>query len=58
MATTMRAGEACIVPQGVIHPNGYLTTKPWGTQEFAILDPAGVCMTFYEPVAQRPAIHP
>ena len=44
--------------QGVIHPNGYLTTKPWGTQEFAILDPAGVCITFYEPVAQRPAIHP
>jgi uncharacterized glyoxalase superfamily protein PhnB len=43
--------------QGVIHPNGQLTTKPWGTQEFAILDPAGVCITFYEPVAQRPAMH-
>ena len=42
--------------QGVIHPNGQLTTKPWGTQEFAILDPAGVCITFYEPVAQRPAM--
>jgi len=41
---------------GVIHPNGQLTTKPWGTQEFAILDPAGVCTTFYEPVAQRPAM--
>jgi hypothetical protein len=44
--------------QGVIHPNGQLTMKPWGTQEFAILDPAGVCLTFYEPVAQRPAMHP
>ena len=43
--------------QGVIHPNGQLTTKPWGTQEFAILDPAGVCITFYEPVAQQPAVH-
>ena len=42
--------------QGVIHPNGQLATKPWGTQEFAILDPAGVCITFYEPVAQRPAM--
>jgi len=43
--------------QDVIHPNGALTTKPWGTQEFAILDPAGVCITFYEPIVQRPAIH-
>jgi uncharacterized glyoxalase superfamily protein PhnB len=42
--------------QGVIHPNGQLATKPWGTQEFAILDPAGVCITFYEPVAQRSAM--
>jgi hypothetical protein len=44
--------------QGVIHPNGPLAMQPWGTQEFTILDPAGVCITFYEPVAQRPAIHP
>ncbi len=34
---------------GMIHPNGKLQTKPWGTKEFAILDPAGVCITFYEP---------
>lgn len=33
---------------GVIHPNGKLQDKPWGTREFAILDPAGVCITFYE----------
>jgi len=38
--------------QGVIHPNGQLTMKPWGTQEFAILDPAGVCITFYERITQ------
>jgi len=36
--------------QGVVHPNGQLATKPWGTQEFAVLDPAGVCITFYEPL--------
>ena len=38
--------------QGVIHPNGQFEAKLWGTQEFAILDPTGVCITFYEPVAQ------
>jgi uncharacterized glyoxalase superfamily protein PhnB len=24
---------------GVVHPNGPLTDQPWGTREFAILDP-------------------
>ncbi len=38
--------------QGVIHPNGQLATKPWGTTEFAVLDPAGVCITFYEAVSR------
>ncbi len=33
----------------VVHPNGTLTVKPWGTKEFAILDPSGVCITFFEP---------
>lgn len=33
----------------MIHPNGKLQTKPWGAKEFAIIDPAGVCITFYEP---------
>jgi hypothetical protein len=36
----------------VIHPNGRLDEKPWGTKEFGVLDPTGVCITFYEPVAQ------
>ncbi|QLE57782.1 VOC family protein [Nostoc sp. TCL26-01] len=34
----------------MIHPNGILETKPWGMKEFVILDVAGVCITFYEPV--------
>lgn len=33
---------------GIIHPNGKLQMKPWGAKEFAILDLAGVCITFYE----------
>ncbi|GIK52023.1 MAG: hypothetical protein BroJett014_09960 [Planctomycetota bacterium] len=32
---------------GVIHPNGKLALKPWGTREFGVLDPAGVCVTFF-----------
>lgn len=39
--------------QEAIHPNGQMDTKPWGTQEFAVLDPAGVCITFYESVAPQ-----
>ena len=32
----------------MIHPNGKLETKPWGVNEFVVLDPMGVCLTFYE----------
>jgi uncharacterized glyoxalase superfamily protein PhnB len=31
---------------GVVHPNGPLETKPWGTREFGAIDPNGVCVTF------------
>lgn len=31
---------------GAVHPNGPLQTKPWGTTEFAAIDPNGVCVTF------------
>jgi uncharacterized glyoxalase superfamily protein PhnB len=31
----------------VIHPNGDLATKPWGTREVGVIDPTGVCLTFY-----------
>jgi uncharacterized glyoxalase superfamily protein PhnB len=33
---------------GSVHPNGPLQTKPWGTIEFAAIDPNGVCVTFQE----------
>ena len=32
----------------MIHPNGKLEKKPWGVNEFVVLDPMGVCITFYE----------
>ena len=37
-------------PSGAIHPNGLLEKKPWGITEFAILDDAGVCITFGEKI--------
>ncbi|MDF5722054.1 MAG: glyoxalase superfamily protein [Rhizonema sp. PD37] len=33
----------------IVRSNSQLETKPWGMKEFEILDPAGVCITFYEP---------
>lgn len=30
----------------VIHPNGALTVKPWGQQEFSLLDPDHNLLTF------------
>jgi DNA-binding transcriptional MerR regulator len=33
----------------VIHPNGPLQDKPWGTREFAVLDGHGNLITFFEP---------
>jgi hypothetical protein len=31
----------------MLHPNSsHVTTKPWGAQEFAILDKTGVCVIF------------
>lgn len=32
----------------IVHPKAPLQTKPWGTKEFAILDPDGNLVTFYE----------
>lgn len=32
----------------LIHPNGALEKKSWGSTDFTILDPNGVCITFYE----------
>lgn len=33
---------------GSVHPNGGLQKKPWGSTEFAAIDPGGVCVTFAE----------
>jgi len=33
---------------GIVHPNGALAERPWGTREFAILDPDGNCVTFHQ----------
>ncbi len=32
----------------IVHPNAPLASKPWGTKEFAILDPDGNLVTFFE----------
>jgi catechol 2,3-dioxygenase-like lactoylglutathione lyase family enzyme len=32
----------------IVHPNAPLTTKPWGSREFAILDPDRNLITFHE----------
>lgn len=37
--------------QGVIHPNGNLSLKPWGVREFSILDTDGNLLTFQEAAA-------
>jgi uncharacterized glyoxalase superfamily protein PhnB len=31
---------------GCVHPNGALGTRPWGTREFSVIDPSGVCIAF------------
>lgn len=33
---------------GAVHPNGPLTDQPWGSREFAILDPDHNLITLYE----------
>jgi len=33
---------------GLVHPNAPLEAKPWGTREFAVLDPDGNLVTFAE----------
>lgn len=33
---------------GIVHPNGPLATKPWGSLEFSVLDEDGNLLTFHE----------
>jgi uncharacterized glyoxalase superfamily protein PhnB len=42
-ALYVRCGDA-----GCVHPNGVLGARPWGTREFSIIDPSGVCIAFVE----------
>jgi catechol 2,3-dioxygenase-like lactoylglutathione lyase family enzyme len=39
--------ERCM-RENIVHPNAPLASKPWGTLEFAILDPDGNLVTFHE----------
>ena len=34
--------------RGIVHPHAPLTTKPWRTKEFGIVDPDGNLLTFFE----------
>ena len=36
----------------MIHPNSKLETKTLGIKEFGVLDPAGVCLTCFEPACK------
>ena len=38
---------------GIVHPNAPLEDKPWGSREFAILDPDGNLVTFSEYAESR-----
>lgn len=41
--------QECVEKGGqAVHPNGRLQKKPWGSTEFSVLDPFGVCIAFYE----------
>lgn len=40
--------EIVVCDRTLIHPNGTLEKKPWGSTDFTILDCNGVCLTFYE----------
>lgn len=39
-------------PLGILHPRGQLEDKPWGTREFAVLDPDGNLITFFERIEE------
>jgi hypothetical protein len=44
----IEALHAQCASQAIVHPNAPLVRKPWGTKEFAILDPDGHLVAFYE----------
>jgi len=38
-------------PLGVVHDNAPISDQPWGDRDFAIVDPDGNLVTFFEPAA-------
>ena len=40
---------------GCVHPNGALGSRPWGTLEFSVIDPSGVCVAFVQEQEQKRA---
>lgn len=46
----LEALHAACARAGVLHPNAPLGERPWGLREFAILDPDGNLLTFFERV--------
>lgn len=46
--TGVEALHALCAGHAIVHPNAALAAKPWGTKEFAILDPDGNLVTFFE----------
>ncbi len=49
-----RLYAACCDRQ-IVHPNAPLAAKPWGGQEFAILDPDGNLVTFHQAEGAAPS---
>ena len=37
-------------PLGIIHGNAPLTNQPWGDRDFAVQDPDGDLVTFFEAI--------
>ena len=47
---------------GTLRPSGGIRIQPWGTRELTVIDPAGVCISLFEPVRPQPPaekrVHP
>lgn len=48
--TGIDALYAKVRPLQIVHPNGTLEDKPWGDREFAVSDPDGNLVTFFQPL--------
>jgi uncharacterized glyoxalase superfamily protein PhnB len=50
IAGDMQAFYQHCLELGCVHPNSKLKQMPWGRLEFAVLDPGGVCVYFWQDV--------